>query len=61
MLCARDEQIPQTNIEPIYYSCNMVQHLKHFVKLYGTQTKESNTKQGNTKHVSIYTITKIQG
>ena len=33
---ARDEHISQTNIlEPVYYHCNTVQHLKHLGTLYG--------------------------
>ena len=41
----RDEHIPQTNINPIYYHCNIVQNLKHLGTLYGTPKLAKLTEQ----------------
>ena len=47
MLCeglmpqARGDHISQTHIEPVYYCCKIVQHLRHPGALYGTN--QSNT------------------
>ena len=50
-LVARGEHIPQTNIEPGFHYCDIVQHLIHPGTLYGTNQSNTRNRWGSTLHI----------